>query len=309
MTRFVLQRLIRSVVTLLIVLTAVFIVLRMSGDPAVNQLGPDATPEALQAFRVRNGLDKPLFVQYFIYLKDLASGNLGDSMKYGVPVMDLFSQRIPATLQLGAVTMVLALLVGIPAGILAANRHNAFLDRFTMFFAFIAHSAPGFFVGIMLILLLSLRWHLLPSSGQGSWKNFIMPALTSAAGLTAALARMTRASLLEVSHADYIRTARAKGLHKNSIIYGHMLRNAMLPVVTMFGLWLSGIIGGAAITETVFAWPGVGRLIVEAVAGRDYPVVQSVVLLVAVCVILVNFLVDVAYGWLDPRISVTGGAK
>lgn len=309
MTRFVVQRAIRSVVTLLIVVTAIFFVLRLSGDPAVIMLGPDATLEAQAAFRLQHGLGDPLWQQYLLYLGGILRGDLGVSLQYDQPVSDLFLQRAPATLELAASALAIALLIGIPVGIIAALNHNTAFDRVSMLIAFVGQSAPGFFVGIMLILILSLQLNLLPSSGRGTPQQLIMPAVTLAAGLLAALARMTRSSLLEVAEADYIRTARAKGLARKHVVAGHMLRNAAIPVVTMLGLWVSGIIGGAAITETVFAWPGVGRLIVDAVSGRDYPVVQSVILIVAATVILANLVVDLAYGWLDPRITVTRGAR
>lgn len=308
MTRFFLQRAIRSFLTLWIVVTAVFFILRISGDPAAAMLGPDASQPAIQAFRQKHGLEEPVWVQYSLYVQNLLRGDLGVSMQYDRAVAELFAQRLPATLELGFWAMVIAIVIGIPAGIFAAIRHNSLFDRLTMFMAFLGQSAPGFFVGIMLILILSLQLKLLPSSGRGEIAQLVMPTITLATGLLASLARMTRSSVLEVSHAEYIKTARAKGLSKRSVVGGHMLRNAAIPVLTMLGMWISAIIGGAAVTETVFAWPGVGRLIVEAVSARDYPIVQSVVLLVATTVITANLLVDISYSWLDPRISVTGGA-
>lgn len=309
MTRFILQRSVRSLLTLWIVITAVFFVLRISGDPATAMLGPDASQPAIQAFRQKHGLDEPGLVQYALYIQNLVVGNLGDSMQYDRPVSELFAQRLPATLELGFWALAVAVTIGIPVGILAAIGHNSVFDRLSMFLAFIGQSAPGFFVGIMLILILSLQFKLLPSSGRGEPSQLVMPTITLATGLLASLARMTRSSVLEVAHAEYIKTARAKGLSKRSVIQGHMLRNAAIPVLTMLGMWISAIIGGAAITETVFAWPGVGRLIVDAVSARDYPIVQSVVLLIAATVIIANLLVDISYSWLDPRISAPGGAS
>ena len=269
-------------------------------------LGPDAPAAALDAFRENYGLDNSIVRQYLDYIGQLLQGNLGESMHYNRPVTELFMLRLPATLELASVALAIAIIVGIPAGIIAAMKRNTIIDRFAMFGAFVGQSAPNFFVGILLIFFLSLKLKWLPSSGRGDWQQLVMPALTLATGLLAGLARMTRSSVLEVVHADYIRTARAKGLGRQRVMRWHILRNAALPVVTMFGLWISGAIGGAAVTETVFAWPGVGRLIVEAVTDRDFPVVQSLVLFIAMSVILVNLLVDVAYAWLDPRISVTG---
>ena len=299
-------RVARALLTLWLVVTSVFVVLRLSGDPAQTMLGPDAPAAALDAFRENYGLDNSIVRQYLDYIGQLLQGNLGESMHYNRPVTELFMLRLPATLELASVALAIAIIVGIPAGIIAAMKRNTIIDRFAMFGAFVGQSAPNFFVGILLIFFLSLKLKWLPSSGRGDWQQLVMPALTLATGLLAGLARMTRSSVLEVVHADYIRTARAKGLGRQRVMRWHILRNAALPVVTMFGLWISGAIGGAAVTETVFAWPGVGRLIVEAVTDRDFPVVQSLVLFIAMSVILVNLLVDVAYAWLDPRISVTG---
>lgn len=306
MGRFVVYRVARALLTLWLVVTSVFVVLRLSGDPAQTMLGPDAPAAALDAFRENYGLDNSIVRQYLDYIGQLLQGNLGESMHYNRPVTELFMLRLPATLELASVALAIAIIVGIPAGIIAAMKRNTIIDRFAMFGAFVGQSAPNFFVGILLIFFLSLKLKWLPSSGRGDWQQLVMPALTLATGLLAGLARMTRSSVLEVVHADYIRTARAKGLGRQRVMRWHILRNAALPVVTMFGLWISGAIGGAAVTETVFAWPGVGRLIVEAVTDRDFPVVQSLVLFIAMSVILVNLLVDVAYAWLDPRISVTG---
>jgi peptide/nickel transport system permease protein len=306
LARFLVQRSIRSLITLWIVVTAVFVVLRMSGDPAMTMLGPDASEEAIAAFRTSYGLNDSILDQYLSYLRNLATGDFGDSMQYRRPVMELFLDRLPATLELAAASVLIALVLGIPAGILAAVKRNTLWDRATMFGAFVGQSSPNFFIGILLILILSLQLQWLPSSGRGDVQQLVMPAITLATGLLAGLARMTRSSMLEVLHADYVRTARAKGLSSQVVLTGHVLRNASLPIVTMLGLWVSGVIGGAAITETVFAWPGVGRLIVDAVSRRDFPIVQTLVLLVAATVILANLAVDLLYAILDPRISVTG---
>ena len=307
MVRFLFQRLVRSVVTLWIVVTAVFVVLNLSGDPAAIMLGPDASPAALDAFRAQHGLDDPLPQRYALYLLKLGQGDFGASLRNGRPVVETVASRLGATLELGLAAVIIAVAVGIPAGIHAAVKRNSAWDRLTMFGAFIGQSAPNFFVGIVLILVLSLQLHWLPSSGRGSWSQLVMPALTLATGLLAALARMSRSSLLEVMAADYVRTARAKGLSNGHIIVGHLLRNAAIPVVTILGIWVGAMIGGTAITETVFAWPGVGRLAVESVSSRDYPVVQLIVLIVATSVVGINLLVDIAYRLLDPRISAGSG--
>ena len=302
MTRFVLGRSLRGIVTLWAVVTVVFIVLRMSGDPAEVMLGAEASPEAIEAFRRSHGLNDPLPVQYGQYLVNVLQGDFGDSLKDRRPALEVFRSRIGATLELGLAAVVIAVVVGLPLGILAALRRNSVWDRTAMAVAFIGQSAPNFFVGILLILFLSLQLNALPSSGRGSWQQLVMPAFTLATGLLAGLARMSRSSLLEVIRQDYVRTARSKGLSNRSVVLGHCLRNAAIPVVTLFGLSVGALIGGAAITETVFAWPGVGRLAVNSVSSRDYPVIQLIVIVIAASVVVTNLLIDIAYGLLDPRV-------
>jgi len=302
MVRFIVGRLARGIITLWLVVTAVFIVLRLSGDPAEALLGPEATPEAIEAFRLRYGLDDPLPVQYARYVGNVLRGDFGSSLQSRRPAGELFLARVGATLQLGLTAIALAAVVGVPLGILAALHRNSLVDRLAMGLAFVGQSAPSFFIGIMLILLLSLRYNLLPSSGRGSWQQLVMPAITLSTGLLAILARMARSSLLEAIGQDYVRTARAKGLSERRIIAAHCLRNAAIPVVTITGMSVGTLIGGAAITETVFAWPGVGRLTVDAISSRDYPVIQLIVIAVAATVVLANLAVDITYGLLDPRI-------
>lgn len=302
MARFILGRVARGIITLWIVVTSVFIVLRLSGDPAQAMLGPEATPEAIEAFRLRYGLNDPIPVQYMHYVGNVLQGDFGTSLQSHRPASELFLSRVGATLELGIAAVLLAVIVGIPLGILAAIHRNSILDRFAMGLAFVGQSAPNFFVGIMLILLLSLRFNLLPSSGRGSWQQLVMPAMTLATGLLAILARMSRSSLLEVIRQDYVRTARSRGLTDRRVIIGHCLRNAAIPVITIFGMSIGALVGGAAITETVFAWPGVGRLTVNAIATRDYPVIQLIVIAVAATVVFANLAVDITYGLLDPRI-------
>ncbi|MBI1299618.1 ABC transporter permease subunit [bacterium] len=304
MTRYVLKRFVRGVVTLWLVVTLVFIALRLTGDPAQAMLPDDATPEQMENFRQRYGLDQPMPVQYVRYFANLAGGDFGVSLSEKRPVTELIGLRLTATLQLGLVAVGLALLIGIPAGVLAALNHNSAWDRFLMAGAFLGQSAPNFFVGILLILVFSLHLRLLPSSGRESWQHLILPALTLSTGLLSSLARMTRSSLLEVMNQDYVRTARAKGLSRSQSIIRHCLRNAAIPVVTLIGLSVGVLIGGAAITETVFAWPGIGRFAVRAIAIRDYPLIQGIVLLVAASVVAVNFIIDVIYGVIDPRIPM-----
>ena len=306
MLRYMIRRLLRGLLTMWVVMSAVFLVLRLSGDPALALLPDDATQEQIDAFHRRYGLDQPIPVQYGLYLANVVRGEFGNSLSEKTGVVDLVWGRLGATLQLGGVAVVLALAVGLPAGVLAALRHNSVWDRLLMMGAFAGQSTPNFFVGIVLILVFSLYLRLLPSSGDGTWRHLILPALTLSTGLMASMARMMRSSLLEVIRQDYVRTARAKGFGPRQVILRHCLRNAAVPVVTLFGLSFGLLIGGAAITETVFAWPGIGRFAVKAIAVRDYPLIQYIVLLVAGSVVTTNFAVDLLYGWLDPRVRTQG---
>lgn len=302
MAHYAVNRFIRSAVTLWLVVTAVFFVLRLTGDPAQAMLSDEATPEQIEAFRERFSLSDPLPVQYVAYWANLAQGNFGESLRERRPVVAMVEARLGVTLRLAGAAIAIALLLGLPAGVLAALNRNSPWDRLLMGVAFIGQSVPNFFIGILLILVFSLQLKWLPSSGSETPQHLILPAFTLATGLLAALARMTRSSLLEVLRQDYIRVARAKGLNAGQVITRHALRNAAIPVVTIFGLSVGVMIGGAAITETVFAWPGLGRLAVSAITIRDYPVIQFIVLMIATSVVVINLLVDLLYGLIDPRI-------
>lgn len=302
MLRFVIRRFLRGAVTLWLVVTAVFFGLRISGDPVTLMLGFEATPDAIERMRDKLGLNESVGVQYLRYLQLIGQGDFGDSIREPRPVTDVVFDRVPATLELALASLVIAAVLGIPMGVIAALRRNSPLDRGVMAFAFLGQSAPNFFIGILLILCFSLWLQVLPSGGRGSWEHLVMPAFTLSTYGMASLARLTRSSVLEVLNADYVRTARAKGLRDSSVLAGHILRNAALPVVTVFGLQVGLAISGAVITETVFAWPGMGRLAANAVFRRDYPVIQFVVLLIAVSVVTINFLIDIFYGLIDPRI-------
>jgi peptide/nickel transport system permease protein len=299
---FVLQRAIRAALTLWIVVSAVFVILRLSGDPVVLLLSADAPPEQVEALRRNLRLDQPIPVQYARYFVNLAHGDLGASIRQRQPALRLIFERFPATLQLAASAFALATVVGLSVGILAALKRNTVIDRLAMGFTSVLQSGPAFFVGIILILIFSVRLGWLPSSGRGTPKQLILPTITLSAFTMASLARLSRSALLDVLRNDYIRTARAKGLREATIVQRHALKNAALPLVTVMGLEIGGLVTGAVITETVFAWPGIGRLAVDAVSTRDYPVVQAVVLVIALVFVGVNFLVDCSYALLDPRV-------
>ncbi len=265
-------------------------------------LGPEASPQAIDAMRDNLGLNDPVMLQYGRYVQSIANGDFGDSIRERRPATQAVLDRLPATAQLAAASLLLAILIGIPAGVLAALHRNSLLDRALMSLAFIGQSAPNFFLGILLILCFSLWLRLLPSSGRGGWQHLIMPAVTLSTYGIASLARLTRSSMLEVLGRDFVRVARAKGLSELRVQTRHVLRNAAIPVLTIFGIQLATAISGAVVTETVFAWPGIGRLATNAVFNRDYPVIQFTALLIAASVVSVNFLVDILYGFIDPRI-------
>lgn len=302
MGRYAMSRMLRGLITMWLVVTTVFIALRLSGDPARAMLSDDASQAAIDAFNERYGLDEPLPVQYALYVRNLLQGDFGNSLSERRPVVELVSGRFVATMQLGLTALAIALVIGLPAGILAALYHNSVWDRLLMAGAFFGQSIPNFFLGILLILVFSLQLRWLPSSGTGTWQHLVLPALTLSTGLLASMARMMRSSLLEVLRQEYVRTAQAKGLGRIRVIVGHCLRNAAIPVLTLFGLSVGVLIGGAAITETIFAWPGIGRFAVRAITVRDYPLIQFIVLLVAASVVVTNFVVDLFYGVVDPRV-------
>lgn len=302
MLAFTLRRLLRGLITLWLVVTIVFFGLRISGDPVTLLLGYEASPDAVDSMRETLGLNQPLPVQYLRYLQMLGRGDFGNSLREPRPASTVVLERVPATLELALASLILAVGIGVPVGIIAALRRNSLIDRGLMAFAFLGQAAPAFFVGILLILAFSLWLQILPSSGRGTWRHLLMPALTLSTYGMASMARLTRSSILDVLGADFVRTARAKGLRDSRVLFGHILKNAALPVVTILGLQIGLAISGAVITETVFAWPGMGRLAANAVFRRDYPVIQFTVLLIAASVVFVNFAIDIAYGYLDPRI-------
>ncbi|MDR7428426.1 MAG: ABC transporter permease [Armatimonadota bacterium] len=303
MAGYVGRRLLLLLPVLLGVLTVVFVLMRaVPGDPARLIAGPEATQTELEAVRREWGLDAPLPVQYLQYLSRVARGDLGESIRSRRPVTVELAARFPNTLRLALASLLIMTVLGVSAGILAATHQNTFLDYASMAVALVGISMPIFWLGLMLMLLFSLYLGWLPATGRDGPAHLVLPAITLGTALTAVVARITRASMLEVLRQDYIRTARAKGLSERLVVWAHALRNALIPTVTVVGLNFGGLLSGAVLTETVFAWPGIGRLIVDAIEMRDYPVVQGGVLLVALTYSLVNLIVDVAYAFIDPRI-------
>ncbi len=314
MVRFIVGRLLGTLPVLFFLSIAIFLMLQLTpGDPVKLMLGEDADEQTVAALREELGLDRPLAVQYFFWLGNVLQGDLGRSIRTRQPVLEAIVSRLPVTLELSFLSLLVALLIGIPSGILSAIRRNSATDVASTTLALIGVSMPNFFLGILLILLFSLWLRVLPPSGYAPFaqdpvqnlKLMIMPSIALGAALAGIISRMTRSSLLEVLGADYVRTARAKGLRDRAVILGHALKNAMIPVVTVVGLQVGTLLGGAILTETIFALPGIGRLVVDNIFARDFPIVQGGILFLAVTRVLSNLVADLLYGVLDPRISYT----
>ncbi|MCC6717988.1 MAG: ABC transporter permease [Acetobacteraceae bacterium] len=302
MLRFAALRLGRALLTIALVVTFAFIVLRLSGDPAMMIMSPDAPPEALKAFREAWGLDEPLWLQYLKYFTAILQGELGQSMRDGRPAIELVAERIPATLLLTLPALALKIGLGIPAGIYAALHRNSMTDRVVMTFAVAGFTVPSFVLGLILVLIFAVQLGWLPSGGQEGWRSVILPVISMGLGGAGVLARFTRSAMLEVLGQPYIRTASAKGVPWGAVVRGHALPNAAIPTVTVVGFMVGSLMAGAVVVESVFSWPGVGRLMVVAVANRDLAVVQCVLLLVSATMVTSNLIVDLLYGVLDPRL-------
>ena len=302
MRSYLLRRLWQAVLVLFGVSVVVFLILHLTGDPAALLLPPDATAEDVTRFRKAMGFDDPVAVQYVRFLKGALRGDFGESLRHGEPAMHLVLERLPATFELAGAGLLLALCLAIPAGIISAVKRNTPIDYISTVVALMGQAMPTFWLGIMLILVFSVRLSWLPSSGRGDFQHLILPAVTLGLFTTARITRLTRSGMLEVLGQDYIRTARAKGVSEQPVVWKHALKNAAIPIVTIVGIELGTLLGGSVITEIIFAWPGVGRLSVQAIFNRDYPVVQAAVFILASTFVFLNFIVDLAYTWLDPRI-------
>jgi len=302
MFSYIASRFFRAVVTVFLVMTFAFVVLRMSGDPAQIMLGPDAPQESINAFRKAWGLDDPLWIQYLSYLKGILSFDFGVSMRDKASAMDLVLQRVPATLQITIPALIIKLCIGIPAGVYAALHRQGFADRGVITLSILGFTVPSFVLGLVLVLIFSIQLGVLPSGGSDTWIHGILPTLTIAIGGTAILARFSRSAMIEVLGRPYIRTASAKGVSWHDVVWKHALPNASVPIVTIVGFMVGSLIAGAVVVETIFSWPGVGRLLVVSVANRDLAVVQCLLLMIASCMVVSNLIVDVLYGVLDPRL-------
>jgi peptide/nickel transport system permease protein len=302
--RFLARRFAQLAIVLVGVSIVVFAIVRLTGDPVVIFLGENATAPAVAAMRAEMGLDRPIYVQYARFVVNALRGDFGISLRYQQSALSLFLERLPATLELTAAALTLAIAIGLPVGVTAALRPNSIFDGAVRALSLVGQAIPGFYLGLVTIIVLGAHLKLLPTGGRGTLAQLILPASTLAAYQIAVIARFARGAMLEVLSEDFIRTARAKGLARLRVIVNHALRNALIPVVTVLALQFGTLLSGAVVTETVFAWPGVGRLAVQAISTRDFAVVQVTVMITAVVFVVINLLTDVLYVALDPRIRM-----
>ena len=309
MTRYVFRRLCYGVVTIWLVTLFVFGMLRLSGDPIKFMLPPEASFSDIERMRRIHGLDKPLWYQYLLFNKSIFTGEFGISLRWDQrPAFDVFRERLPATVQLATAAVLFSVLVGVPIGVLSATRPDSLLDRLGRAFAITGQSMPVFWVGLLLILLFTVQLGWLPSAGgidRLGLKGIIMPAVSLGFYLVAAHMRIVRSTMLDALNSDYIKMVQAKGMPRRITIWKHALKNAAIPVFTLFAVNFAQLISGAVITESIFAWPGIGRLLVESVFARDYTVVQTVVFFSSAIIVVINLVVDLSYAWLDPRIRLS----
>jgi ABC-type dipeptide/oligopeptide/nickel transport system permease component len=306
MARYFLKRFFLTLPALWLVLTLVFLMIHIvPGDPVEQMLGEGAAPGQLTQLRHALGLDLPLHTQYAHYLLQLARGDLGQSLKFQAPVRGIIFERYPATLQLAFLALLVCAAIAIPAGMLAANRRGQAADRAVGVLTLFGLAFPNFALGPVLILLFSIELGLLPVSGRGGLLYYILPAATLGAALAAILTRMVRGSMLEELSSDYVRTARAKGLSTRVVLFRHAFRNALIPITTILGLQFGTLLAGTIVTETIFSWPGIGRLTVQAISSRDYPLLQGCILVIAVSYVVVNLLTDLLYAVIDPRVRLS----
>lgn len=307
MTRYIISRLLRALLVTLGLTFAVFLVVKASGDPVRIMLPPYATVQDELEMRQALGLDRPWLTQYLAFLRRITRGDFGRSIHYRQAALPLVLQHVPATLQLATTALLIALVIGIPLGVAGAIREGTFIDGAAITLGVIGRSVPDFWLGVMLILLFSVTLRWLPTSGRGGVTHLILPGITLATGFIAQIVLLVRTGMLDVLREDYIRTARAKGLSARVVHYRHAFRNALIPVLTLVGLRFGSLLGGAVITEAVFAWPGVGMVAAAAVFARDFPLVSAAVVVLSIWIVLANLIVDIAYAFIDPRISYRTG--
>jgi peptide/nickel transport system permease protein len=303
MGKYLVRRILQIIPVLFIISFIVFCLVFVAGDPVALMLPEDASQEDIDQLRTSLGLDKPFHIQYFTYMQGLVQGDFGDSFRYNASALPLVLERLPATLELAIAAMFVAIVIAIPLGIWSATKQNSSLDLLATGGAVLGKAMPNFWLGIMLILLFSVTLGWLPVSGRGTFAHLILPAITLGTGIAAEMTRLIRSSMLEILNQDYIRTAKSKGIHDFFVVNKHALRNSLIPVVTITALQTSTVVGGTLITETIFSWPGLGQLLIQAVNTRDMAIVQASVFVIAFMVILMNLLADLIYKVLDPRIK------
>lgn len=303
MRQYLLKSLLQLIPVLFLISLIVFVLVHVAGDPVSLMLADTATDEDRKILIAALGLDQPLYVQYATFMSNLVQGDFGISFRYDQPALPIVLERLPASFELAFASMIVATVISIPLGILSATKRNSFLDVFVTGSAVLGKAMPHFWLGIMLILLFAVELGVAPVSGRGTFQHLILPALTLGTGIAAEMTRLIRSSMLDILSQDYIRTARSKGLIETLVVYKHAFRNSLIPVVTIMALQTSTLIGGTLITETIYSWPGMGQLIIQAVNSRDMAIVQAAVFVVALFVILSNLLADLIYRFLDPRIK------
>jgi len=299
---YILRRVYQALIVFFVVTGIVFSILHISGDPLALLMPPDAPPTEVEAMRRTLGLDQPLVVQYGLFLRNAVQGNLGVSYHHGQPALKLVLERLPASLELVITTIMISLVLAVPIGVLAASRRGKLVDRVSLLGSLVGISAPPFWIGIAFILVFSVELQWLPSSGRGTWAHLVLPATSLALYRLALFIRLIRAGMLDIMTMDFIRTARSKGVSEKKVIYKHALKNTLIPFVTIAGMQMGSLLAGAIVTEKVFAWPGMGRLFLEAIGVMDFPVIIAWALVTATIFLTLNLVVDVIYVWLDPRI-------
>jgi peptide/nickel transport system permease protein len=302
MTRFIILRLLQTVVALIGIIILVFFMVRISGNPILFMMSPLSTPEQILIMQQQLGLDKSYATQFWIYIKDLVRGDLGESFIKRIPVSDMIGKALPNTLKLGVPSFIIGIIMSIALGVLAATRRDSIFDNGMKFLAILGQALPGFWIALMAMLIFSVYWQILPAAGMGGIKNYILPVGTMLFFMLPGMMRLVRSTMLDVLDSEYIKLARIKGLPERTVIWKHALRNAIISPMTVAGMMLAGIVGGAVITENIFNWPGMGKLAVESTIGRDFPVVQIITIIVAIMVLGMNLLVDIAYAYVDPQI-------
>ena len=302
MKKYIFNRIIQSFVCIVFITIIVFSLTRLSGDPVLLMVPPEATDEDIDKMREILGLKEPIYVQYWKFISRAVVGDFGNSLRWSVPALEIFMERFPNTLLLGSSSMAFAVLFGIPVGIISSVRVGRWFDKFGKIFALLGQALPVFWLGIMLMMLLAVKLRLVPTSGMGTWKNLVMPTITLGWLFTAALVRLSRSAMLDVLDSEHIKMARIIGVSETTVVWKQALKNAFIPILTLGALNFIWLLNGTVITESVFNWPGVGRLIVDAILQRDFPVVQMCVLIASLLFILTNLLVDILYAYIDPRI-------